>query len=500
MSRGQGLEYTKKYKWVKQPNGRYTIFDVPIFATFQDEKRGEVTDQDLADVIKNFQYDKLENYRYPRVHIGHHNDNENRVGAGYMDNCHLQKDTIYADLVEITPEIFNIWWNKKKFPYVSAEYHPEKKKILSLALLESQSPFFSFPLIDLDTKQATVSNFSFGFPALILQENPEQINNFQVVQAAWACRDVVIKFQENYQGCNCMPDPTEDKKEDENINPSSEQKEPMTESAPKEYKCQDDFTGLKAELAGLKEEVARIASQVNEIYGWEKSEHEGDMQPGEMGEEPPKELGETENNEEEFALDGNIPKPPQPMKGLKNPMKKPSSVAFQADNMLIAAINSLRQVSEGLVGRMDTIEKGFATFQEQQRFAAEETSIQHFCESQGLDFQEQMKIIKSFSTAKERKAYMDGVSRRSPAGQHPAMRIASTVAMNEESKVLEKFQMSDPETKQRAIAAMTFWKEVQQYGSEADKKHIQCVWTDKPDRFVTHCANNPGALDAIKGE
>lgn len=497
MARGQGLEHTQEYQWLKQPNGRYTVFDVPIFAMFQDEKRGEVNQQDLSAVIHNFQDDKLKNFRYPRIHIGHHEGNENRPGAGYLDNMRLQNETVFADLVEVTPEVFQAIRNKMKFPYVSAEYHPEKQKILSLALLESQSPYFSFPLLKLEDRQTTAANFDFGFPALRLQASPEDISHFQDAQAAWACRDTVLRFQENFQGCPCMDDQEKDKDkktETEGASPSNEVKEPMTEEAPKQYKCQDD-------IVGMGDMMKRLLAKVEQIFAWEQAEHEGGMENelGEEGiEEPAKSVSE-EQSEEEFSANENPLTPSKPMKGLDNPMKKPSSVAYQADRALLAAMQDINKSNRSLLTRVENMEKMITGIQTQQKYSMEEKNLQQFCDEHGLDFQEQSEVCKQFSSEKDRKAYMDAIVSSGVAPRHPASRVAQKALLADSEKmIVQNFQHDDPATHKRAREALQFYNKVVNFGSEDEVSFFQGLWSDKPDRFVSYCAKNPGALEKMQ--
>lgn len=474
MSRGQGLDHTKQYQWVKQPNGRFTVFNVPIFATFQDEKRGEVNEDDLANVLHNFQMDKLKNFRYPRVHIGHHDGNGNQPGAGYLDNLKLEDNMIFADLVEITPDVFQAIRGKMKFPYVSAEYHPDKKKILSLALLESQAPFFDFPLLKLDAQQASAVNFS-----LILQDEPEDIVQFQDREAAWAFRDNAIKFQENFQeGCSCMDD-TEKKPED--INPIGEEKKTMTEEAPQPYKCQDD-------IVGVKDMIARILSMIEEIHQWEQSEHEGmdegmgeeDMMGDEdMGEEPMSEEGA--EPEKDFSLTGSEPQPSLPMKDEKNPMKKPSSVAYQAPHDVVMVMQELLRNQREIVKRMDRLENS-------QNFSTDEAKLKRLCESTGLNFQEQANVLRKFSSSRDRETYMTSLSMLKAMPKHPAGAMAlpaQSMMITSADKVLQKYQQDHDQVRQVAREAYDVYRLTMEQPNQEEAKKFQKVWGNV-ERFVDY--------------
>lgn len=495
MTRGQGLDHTQEYQWVKQQNGRYTVFDVPIFATFQDEKRGEVSANDLMEVVRNFQVDKMANYRYPRIHIGHHEGNENRPGAGYMDNLHVQDNTVYADLVEITPEVFQAIQKKMKFPYVSAEYHPDRKKILSLALLESQSPFFSFPLIKLGAQQAAVANFDFGFQPIRLQESPEDISQFQDVQAAWACREQHIHFQENFQGCSCMED-TEKKPEE--TNPPSESKEPMVEEAPQPYKCQDDIVGLGAK-------IDRILAQIEKIYAWEKAEHEGGMMDEtEENPESPDMMPEQEpGQEEEFALDGSPLRPSKPMKGETPPMKKPSSVAYQAPRDLVRVMqeqNNLLREQDKVIREMG---QRIMKLEHTQNFSSDEQKLKKLCDESGLNFQEQSGVLRKFSSQRDRETYLASLAMLKPVAKHPAGAMALTAGnmpMASVDKVMQKYQSEHPQVQQAARDAYQVYQDTMQQPDQNEAKEFQKTW-GSVERFVDYVAGqypaDPKVLEKI---
>ncbi len=113
-------------------NGRYTILNVPIFGEFQDEKRGQVTMQDLEEVIRNFQVISKKTIDIHESILDITKGDENSPGAGYLDDVHIENGVVYADLVEVTPEVFQAIHEKMKYPYVSAEYQPDRKKILTV--------------------------------------------------------------------------------------------------------------------------------------------------------------------------------------------------------------------------------------------------------------------------------------------------------------------------------------------------------------------------------
>lgn len=504
MTRGQGLENTIKYAWAKQPNERYTIFDVPIFASFQDEKRGQVTQQELIDVVRNFEHDKAENYCYPRIHIGHHDGNQNQPGAGYMDNLTLKGNTIYADLVEVLPEVFQAIRAKLKYPGRSAEYNPEKKKILSLALLESQSSYFSFPLLDLEESENFTNQFNFNFPALFLQEEAEPIEHFQDAQAEWACRwQMIQKFQENFQeGCGCM-DPNKEKDDTNDTNPSSQEKEPMVEKAPAEYKCQDDMGGLKDMMTRSLALQEDIQQKIAQIYEWEKTEHEN------MGDGLDNLGIENDEGNPDFSNNGESDSPVQsepskPMEGVKNPMKKPSSVPYQSEQIIAKAVGTINKAVMTLADRQEKFEQEirqkFSSLDAQQSYSLEEKALQRFCDEQGLNFQEQSLIFKKFSSSADRKAYMDAITKvGTQMPRHPASRVTQMNFSTDENKLLQQYQQ-DPAAHQRACKALSYYQKVVGTATVDELRQFQSIWTKKPDMMVRYCAENDGAIEDIMGK
>ena len=143
--KGTGLvDKLIKYGWVEQPNGRFSIFNVPIFKLYKDKKKGELTKNDAKEVIKNAQ-EAAKLGKFPSLHIGHHQlgSAANTPGAGYLDNISFSEadDTFYADFVELYPEVFQQIKNLL-YPERSVEYLTDQKKIKGLALLESQPGYF----------------------------------------------------------------------------------------------------------------------------------------------------------------------------------------------------------------------------------------------------------------------------------------------------------------------------------------------------------------------
>jgi len=145
------MEPKKRYSWAQGPDGKYSIFQVEIFRSYEDVDggRGKVDDDDAAQILKTFEQEKNSGH-YPPVHVWHHNPEdptENRPRVGYFDNLQYRDGIFYADMVHISPENFQKFQDGE-FPYRSSEYIPvPRPKIKSVALLQSQSPYFKFPMM-----------------------------------------------------------------------------------------------------------------------------------------------------------------------------------------------------------------------------------------------------------------------------------------------------------------------------------------------------------------
>jgi hypothetical protein len=142
------MELNTSYKYAF--DGKfYSILKVPIFKAVKDEARGEFTEKDLFKIVKNFDKMAKEDW-YPRLFLGHHDpySNVNRPGIGFLDNIVKEDDTIYADLVKIKQDIFEEI-KDLKYPYRSVEIKTDAMEIKGLALLETQPPYFKFPLLNI---------------------------------------------------------------------------------------------------------------------------------------------------------------------------------------------------------------------------------------------------------------------------------------------------------------------------------------------------------------
>lgn len=455
MSRGQGLENVKEFNWVKQPNGRYTIFDVPIFGTFKDDKRGAVEIEDLQHVISSFNENKGENFHYPRIHVGHHEKLENRPGAGYLDNLALRGDTVFADLVEITPDIFEQIIREMKFPYVSAEYNPDKKQITSLALLESQSPYFKYPL-------------------LALTQEPQEANSFQDYFSDWQSRsDFIMKFQENFQEGVNMEDKEADEKEEPTPkeefcgDPKGQEKEAMTEDKSKNYNCQE-------QMGGLHEKIDRMLSMIEEIHGWEKEEHE-----------------EGSEMDDEDDMEPSEPMPPE-----DNEMAAPSTVSYQDKTGISRAIYGLQKGMVQMQKEISQIGRRVVQRDENEKILAAKSRLRQICNDRGINFQAEFNKLQRFSTDIDRTLFMDTLELIQSPKRHPATRaLGKFVEESPKEKLLSKYQGDE---KKIAMQAYDTYLDTKASYTEEDWKKFQAVHGDI-DKFVSNAVKNPKGFQYMIG-
>lgn len=163
-NRGQGIRLDTKYKWHKQPNGKYTVFDVPIFAVYEKEVllqdgtvgKNSLDSSGLEEVVSNFLSERKSGY-YPPIFLGHHassveNRHVNATKVGFADSLHVNGDTILADLTEIDEKTF-LEILKLDYPSRSVEFDGENKIITGIALLKSRRPYFQFPILALEDEE-----------------------------------------------------------------------------------------------------------------------------------------------------------------------------------------------------------------------------------------------------------------------------------------------------------------------------------------------------------
>jgi hypothetical protein len=164
-----GIDFGKRYRAEKMPNGNFAIRDVEIFQACQrpNPATGAVDDfgqKFLETALSAFRERSSDQY-LPPVHIGHHKGQTvANEFAGHLILKRVENDkkgipTLYGDMVEIPPRAFaEIMANR--LPYRSVEINnPASGEISSLALLSTEVPYFKFPLMRVEKV-----NFSASMP------------------------------------------------------------------------------------------------------------------------------------------------------------------------------------------------------------------------------------------------------------------------------------------------------------------------------------------------
>lgn len=154
-----------RYRTVQNPDGTWNVLNVPIMASVPEGARNnedELGESWLKAALKKSQQREQEGYRAP-LHIGHHEPDQSaaerppmagtfklrRVGTIRHDGKKVP--ALFADLVGI-PEWVFAEMKAGKLPYRSVEiFDPAKPEVNSLALLDSEVPFFRLPMTTAET-------------------------------------------------------------------------------------------------------------------------------------------------------------------------------------------------------------------------------------------------------------------------------------------------------------------------------------------------------------
>jgi hypothetical protein len=416
------MELKKLYSWSSQPNGKYAIFDIPVFKLFKDDEKGELKKEDALEIIRNFQADVEKNGYYPRVHIEHQTKEGSRPGAGFLDNLRFDGKEFLADIVEIPSEVFHKI-KKMELPYRSVEYHQEKKKILSLALLESTPSYFQFPLLALQEKGNEMDQ--------------EQKVNFSMRQKA------ILKFSSKEKFCGCKEKMIMDKdkdKEEENKIDDEEEIEQMQadetggEETPEPMGDGDYEEGPEHEeeefdkLDILVENTNKILSFLRMLLGEEEGGTPGE---GEATQPGPEDVGQA---------------PP---------------VAMQMFSELSDRISMLenRQSSSRIMNRLKSI----------------------CSQNPTINFSQEAKIIKRFSNDSDRATYLDALESKPSYSKHPATKMLESVR----TKEISKFSQGIPELEKTAKDAIRDYQDTINQPDRDKAKKFQATWP-KVEKWIEH--------------
>lgn len=380
----------KTYSWTKNPNGTYTIFGVEIFRTFKSEDRGEVDESGLDEIINNFAKEKSEGW-YPRVHVSHHGKSpENNQGVAYLDNFTRDGALLFADFCDISEKYFQDFMNKR-FPGRSVEYDPETKTIDTIALLESQCPFFKFPLLYL--KESS--------------ESFEKLNEGQ--RNAFSKRQIFTPFMEEAKVLFF------NKLKNKKTTPFSSSFPASTGvdgENPEGESGEDQFSKFQADLNGIGERVSMMETNLQKI-----ADHVGCSMGGGEGGEPP--------TEDDAPV----------VQGDPDEEVGPSSVAMQkAMQKQIAAVEAKFQ-------------KKFDELKKSHRYSEYEARVQAMVDKDpSRKFEATMQILKNFSSDQDRENFLKYEEGRLPCSNassfHPVTQFAKGFNFPAPTDFLQQFSKS----------------------------------------------------------
>ena len=165
-----------EYRWSRNDDGTYNIYDLPMMALLKKGEKGAPADMQLSYLSQCIEWASMklnEKYIAP-LHIQHHKPfitNDRTEPAGRVLPKRLASITlnqqeipvIVGDLLYVQEESFKEI-AAGRLPYVSPELPPWGKppRILSLALLPTESPFFAFEMLTLGPEVIRESVLSFS--------------------------------------------------------------------------------------------------------------------------------------------------------------------------------------------------------------------------------------------------------------------------------------------------------------------------------------------------
>jgi len=306
--RGKGIEVKIKYKYIEQPNGRFTILDVPIFSAFSREKEdGSIVKAEIKDLKKAIQLFNLRKEKgyYPTIHRLHQDleSNEEREHLGYLDNLNLKDGLVYGDLVEISEETINEIKNYK-LGNRSPEYIPDEPEIVSLALLESKPPHNKFPLLVLEDSPTFLEKESINF---MFQGRIEQFNERSKNMAKkkdQGCKADAIQLEEEYEDLEETIEDEENKEQfaDEDIAADPQNVKDEEDSMQEDIAIDKQIVTILKKQGVILENIAAGCERLGKFLDVMESEdeYEGEEDEEQLSEDIEEEDLENEEEDEEM--------------------------------------------------------------------------------------------------------------------------------------------------------------------------------------------------------
>lgn len=441
--RGAGIDLAKRYEWIKQPNGAYTILDVEVFGLYEDAERGKLDEETARQVLRKFWHDR-NNGQYSPVHLYHNEDGttDNRKKVGFIDNLRFDGRLFWADLCEVPSDMIEaLKGQKSKYPYRSVEYNPEKRQIEGLALLESRRSYFDFPLLALRE-----------VPKIM----PDKFQDFMNGRA--------IKFQ---AGSDCTKDKSFcgscDKK-------STCQKFTDDNDADDVGKMPEDDSKEGLDVAKFEEENNMMptggapedtASSQEPIGDGEPTglEPEGDAAPP-WAQELTQSIAEIKQ-----VLRMLIETDQEVHEGAEE--KTPAPVAMQSDGGHY----------------FQSIERRLAKIENEKRNRAHMTRLQSLCDAYGYDYETESQILQKFQGS-EKVVYLDSLEIKGEAGAHPMAAMLANTKFQSADTVLQKFQNEPAAVRKVAKRALQDYRDTVRMNN-AQAKKFQAMWPT-PESWVVN--------------
>lgn len=157
-----------RYKARQAADGTWTILDVPIFAELPKGIKGAPTDiggEQLRECVRRaLEKSEREAFLAP-LHVYHHDGMGPALSAGFflprrvapvlLDGQTME--AIFADLVGVPEQVFRDI-DQARLPYRSVEIRTYEPLVFSsLALLDTEDPYFRFPLLTIGDRQPLVA-------------------------------------------------------------------------------------------------------------------------------------------------------------------------------------------------------------------------------------------------------------------------------------------------------------------------------------------------------
>lgn len=161
------------YDAIRNPDGTYTIFDVPIMAAGKIRTLGgnevDISEAWLARAIQNAARREAEGFM-GRLHVHHHDGKDQVMDAGYLRPKRIgelviggrMRRVVFADFVAVPAEVYERI-KAKRLPYRSFEANDVRECFIDgVALMPTRAPFYRLPLLTIGRELGSVPGLVAG--------------------------------------------------------------------------------------------------------------------------------------------------------------------------------------------------------------------------------------------------------------------------------------------------------------------------------------------------